>query len=198
MENKINIFGASGHAKSVIDVVVSAGYTIGSITDDDKTITAVLNYPVNTAGINNEYPMLIAVGNNKTRKIIVENCKEKIAPAMIHASGIISPSAAIGEGTVVMPYVVLNADSRVGKHCILNTGAVIEHDCILGDYVHISPNASLAWEVTVGEGTHIGISACVIPGIQIGKWCTIGAGAVIIKDVPDGVTMVGNPGRVVD
>lgn len=60
-----------------------------------------------------------------------------------------------------------------------------------------SPNAALAGDVKVGEGTHIGIGAQVIQGITIGKWCTIGAGAVIIKDVPDGVTVVGNPGREV-
>ena len=62
----------------------------------------------------------------------------------------------------------------------------------------ISPNVSLAGEVSVGEGTHIGIGANVIPGIKIGKWATIGAGAVILKDVVDGATVVGNPGRVIN
>ncbi|HZW78021.1 MAG TPA: acetyltransferase, partial [Flavobacteriaceae bacterium] len=37
--------------------------------------------------------------------------------------------------------------------------------------------------------------ASIIPGVNIGKWCTIGAGAVILHDVPDGATVVGNPGR---
>jgi acetyltransferase EpsM len=37
----------------------------------------------------------------------------------------------------------------------------------------------------------------VIPSIRIGRWCTIGAGAVILRDVPDGSTVVGNPGRIV-
>jgi acetyltransferase EpsM len=27
--------------------------------------------------------------------------------------------------------------------------------------------------------------------------CTIGAGTVVISDVPDGATIVGNPGRVI-
>jgi acetyltransferase EpsM len=49
----------------------------------------------------------------------------------------------------------------------------------------------------VGEGTQVGIGASVLPGIRIGKWCTIGAGAAIIRDVPDGVTVVGVPGRIV-
>jgi len=49
----------------------------------------------------------------------------------------------------------------------------------------------------MGNGSHIGIGASVIQGITIGKWCTIGAGAVIIKDIPDGATVVGNPGRII-
>jgi acetyltransferase EpsM len=43
----------------------------------------------------------------------------------------------------------------------------------------------------------VGIGVNVIQGITIGKWCTIGAGAVIISDVPDGCTVVGNPGRII-
>lgn len=56
---------------------------------------------------------------------------------------------------------------------------------------------ALAGNVIVGEGTHLGIGACVIQGIRIGKWCTIGAGTVIIKDIPDGATVVGNPGKII-
>ena len=52
-------------------------------------------------------------------------------------------------------------------------------------------------ELKLGEGTHIGAGATIIPGITIGRWVTVGAGAVIIKDVPDNVTIVGNPGKIV-
>jgi acetyltransferase EpsM len=68
----------------------------------------------------------------------------------------------------------------------------------LGNYVHVSPNATLCGDVNIGEGAHIGTGAIVIPGIKIGEWVTIGAGAVIIKDVPDKVTVVGNPGRILE
>src|SRR5690606_8201359 len=87
--------------------------------------------------------------------------------------------------------------AEIGEHCIINSGAVIEHDCKLGNFVHISPKAALAGDVKVGEGTHVGIGAMVIPGINIGKWVTIGAGAVVLKDIPDGVTTVGNPARII-
>jgi sugar O-acyltransferase (sialic acid O-acetyltransferase NeuD family) len=194
---KINIIGASGHAKSVIDVVESAGYVVGTIIDDDNTITSVLNHPVNNSTAIDTNPLLIAIGDNHTRKGIATKYKDGFAKALVHATAVVSPSATLKPGTVVMPRAIINADSKIGMHCIINTAAVIEHDCVLGDYVHISPNATLAGDVTVGEGTQIGIGASVIPGIKIGNWCTIGAGAVIIKDVPDGVTVVGNPGREV-
>lgn len=31
----------------------------------------------------------------------------------------------------------------------------------------------------------------------VGEDALIGAGAVIIKDIPDGATVVGNPGRII-
>ena len=68
----------------------------------------------------------------------------------------------------------------------------------MSDYVHISPNATLCGGVNVDEGTHIGAGVVIIPGIKIGKWVKIGAGAVIIKNVPDRVTVVGNPGRIIE
>ena len=197
MENKINIYGASGHAKSVINVVESAGFQIGQVLDDNRSITSLLKYPVHAPETMDTASLIFAVGNNNIRKQLAQKYTSQVPSAMIHPSAVIALTAILDNGTVVMPNAVVNADSRIGKHCIINSGAVVEHDCVLGDYTHISPNAALAGEVTIGEGTHIGIGACVIPGINIGKWCTIGAGAVIIRDVPDGVTVVGNPGREV-
>lgn len=33
--------------------------------------------------------------------------------------------------------------------------------------------------------------------VKIGKWCMVGAGAVVLKDLPDYVTAVGNPARII-
>ena len=50
---------------------------------------------------------------------------------------------------------------------------------------------------TIGDNVKIYTGATVFGGIHIGNDVTIGAGTVLFEDVPDGVTVVGNPARIV-
>ena len=191
------LYGASGHGKVVAEVAEETGYKIEAYIDENPLKEIVLSYPVLHEVPQHEIDILISIGNNKTRKRIVNQGELFNYVTLIHPRTVISKRVKIGEGTIAMPGVTVNAAVKIGKHCIINTNASIDHDCILEDFVHISPNVALAGNVYVGEGTHIGIGASIIQGIEIGKWCTIGAGAVIISDVPDGSTVVGNPGKVI-
>lgn len=200
MGNEYFIFGASGHAKVILDILLSNGIQISAIIDDNPKVNFLLGIPVIHSKDFNKADngqFIIAVGDNLTRKKIVKNNIFKYFSST-HKDATVSTFADLGLGTVVMPKAVINAEAKIGKHCIINSRSVVEHDCILGDFVHISPNASLAGNIQVGDGTQIGIGASVIQGVKIGKWVTIGAGAVIIKDVPDFVTVVGNPGKVIN
>ena len=195
----MNIYGASGHAKVIIDLIHSRMEEIHFIIDDNKAITGIYEYPV-VHELSNEVlrkKTIIAVGNNRTRKKIASNFKGEFFRGIEHATAIVDKTVDLGKGTVVMANAAINADTIIGNHCILNTGSIVEHDCLLEDFVHVSPGAVLAGGVKIGEGSHIGIGALVIPGKKIGKWCTIGAGAVIIDDVQDYATVVGSPGKVI-
>lgn len=191
------LFGASGHSKVVLDILISKGVKVNAIVDDHPKMEEIFGVAViKTVGLTINNTAIICIGNNKTRKKISEKYNFEYVTA-IHPNAAVSQFSKIGRGTVIMANAVVNPDVLIGKHCIINTGAVIEHECILGDYVHISPNASLAGNVSVGEGSHIGIGAAVIQGIKIGRWATIGAGTVVIKNVPDFATVVGNPGKII-
>jgi len=195
------LYGASGHAKVVFDVINSnnEGSIIGFF-DDNKKEKKFLGLKVfgqfNNEKIKDKDEIIVSIGDNSLRKNIVNKIKVSFFRA-IHSSAIISPSASIKEGSVVMANVVVNANVFIGSHCILNTTSVIEHDCVIDDFVHISPNAILTGNVKIGEGSHIGAGAIILPNVIIGKWCKIGAGAVIIKDVPNNSTVVGNPGKII-
>lgn len=86
----------------------------------------------------------------------------------------------------------------IGKGCNISSGVhILTHDtvrrCISeGKYDKIDRKP-----VTIGEHTFIGTNAVIVMGVSIGSHCVIGAGSVVTRDVPDGVTVVGNPARII-
>lgn len=193
----INLFGASGHAKVIKDIIEAQGNNVGCLYDDAPHCSEIQGKPVfKSSETKVTGPIIISIGSNKVRKLISEKYNNPYAIA-IHPNAIISPTAKIGKGSVVMHGAIVQSDARIGKHCIINTGASVDHECKIGDYVHISPHATLCGNVQVGEGCWIGAGSTVIPGIKIGKWSIIGAGSVVVKDIPDNVVAYGNPCKVV-
>ncbi|RQO65710.1 acetyltransferase [Pedobacter sp. KBW01] len=197
----MNIIGASGHAKIIIDILEELKISIEAVWDDDVNRKAILGYPINGKIFdfknysNND--CLIAIGNNVVRKKIADIFFGTPFATICHPKANISKYVTIGNGTIINSGATINADVGIGVHVIVNTNASIDHDCVIGDYVHISPNVALAGNVTVMEGAQIGIGASIIQGIKIGKWATIGAGSVIIRDVPDYGVIVGVPGKLI-
>jgi acetyltransferase-like isoleucine patch superfamily enzyme len=55
------------------------------------------------------------------------------------------------------------------------------------------------WQVVstvVKKGASIGSNATILCGTTVGEGAIVGAGSVVTKDVPSGVTVAGNPARV--
>ena len=48
--------------------------------------------------------------------------------------------------------------------------------------------------VSIGQNVWIGGGAIILPGLTIGDDAVVGAGAVVTRDVPQGATVLGNPG----
>jgi len=101
----------------------------------------------------------------------------------------------------------IHPGATVGKSVFIDhgTGVVIGETAIIEDNVLIYHGVTLgASEVKRGrrhpiikENAIIGAGALVLGEITIGKGAKIGAGALVIKDIPDGGTVVGEPGRLV-
>lgn len=92
---------------------------------------------------------------------------------------------------------------RVSSHTFLCEGVTIEDNVFIGHGVmtindkHPVPNNSKwrAANTLIKRGASIGSGAVIFP-VTIGKNAVVGAGAVVTKDVPDGVTVVGNPAKI--
>lgn len=189
------IYGASGHARVIIDLLEEKE-SIHGIFDDNVEIREVLGYPVqqgNPHVSNFDQPFIIAIGDNKARKEISKRLEGKARfGTIVHPSAIVSKRSEVGEGSVIMEGVIVKVNCTIGKQAIINTAASVDHDCSLGDFVHLAPQATLCGDIVVGEGTIIGANALILPGVKIGSWCKIGAGSVVNKDVPDGATWIGS------
>lgn len=129
------LYGASGHAKVILDILESNNIVVDGLIDDNDSIEELMGYPVYHSVLG-DAPLIISIGSNKVRKAIAERFSGMKYGTAVHPSAIVSKHALVGEGTVVMQGAIIQSCAEIGKHCIVNTGASVDHECIIGDYVH--------------------------------------------------------------
>ncbi|MEJ8801535.1 acetyltransferase [Pontibacter sp. H249] len=192
------LYGASGHAKVIMDILQSMAVPVTGLFDDNPVAQKLNGVPVlgKYKGQVLDGELIISIGDNGIRARVASQLQVQFGTALAK-SATVSCSAEIAEGTVVMQGAIIQASTKIGKHAIINTRASIDHDCWIGNFAHVSPGAVLCGNVQLGEGTHVGAGAIILPNLKIGKWCRIGAGAVVIRDIPDYSTAVGNPARII-
>ncbi len=210
-KKQLVLIGGGGHCKSCIDVINASGdFEIIAILDVEEKIGEMVNGYTITASdrkledwVKEEHLFLITIGQIKhaeLRKKIygrLVSLQAKMA-TVIAPSAIVSPSAIIGEGTIIMHQATVNADAIIGRNCIINTNANIEHDSRIGNHVHISTGSIVNGGCKVGNETFIGSNSVLVNGIAIGANIVTGAGTVVIKDLTEQGTYAGNPCRKIN
>ena len=194
--DKILLLGAGGHARSCIDVLEEENqFEIAGLIEKGESITnESLGYPVigtddDLKVLRQQYKnALITVGQIKSPKIrikLYQLLKELdfTLPVIVSPHAYVSKHAQIGEGSIIMHGVIINANAKIGNNCIINNRALIEHDAVIGDHCHIATGAIINGEVSVGNETFIGSGAVTKQAISIGKNCVIGAGVVLKNDI---------------
>lgn len=210
MISKLLLWGASGHALVVVDIIRLQGiYEIVGFLDNVNPQSHGKNFsgvPIlggqeqldscKDKGI--EY-IIFGFGDCQARLKLSEVVYRKgfsLATA-IHPTATIAADVSIGSGTVIAAGAVVNPGAKIGQNVIINTCASVDHECVIEDGAHICPGVRLAGRVTVGRAAWVGIGATVIDRVRIGAGVLIGAGAVVVDDVPDSVLAYGVPAKVI-
>ena len=124
----------------------------------------------------------------------------------------------IGDETSIGTFVEIQKGAKVGARCKIQShtficeGVTIEDEVFIGHNVNFLNDRYPAatrrdgrrkdetdWQLErtlVKRRAAVGTGAIVLPGVVIGVGAMVGAGAVVAEDVPDGVTVVGNPARI--
>ncbi len=207
---RLVIAGAGGFGRGVYGWIAGApGYCEEHGIDDivfldDRSAGRELPAPV-VSSIADYAPeaadeVLCAIGDPGTRRSIVDRFGASGVRfhTYVDPRAVLSEGVRVGLGSIVCPGSVLSSRVVVGEQVHINFNCAVGHDTTLGDFTTLSPAVNVMGEVPVGRQAFFGGSAVVLPRLSVGAEAVVGAGAVVTASVPEGVTVVGNPARVVN
>ncbi|HEY0111893.1 MAG TPA: NeuD/PglB/VioB family sugar acetyltransferase [Allosphingosinicella sp.] len=198
---RLAIFGSGGMGRELYDVAVRAmpGREIVFVTDHPNG-PILGSSAIGPDELLREDELIIAVGDSHHRKTVADRFVGRSFANLHSCNSLVSPSAQIGEGSVVCDFSVVNSSTVIGRHFQGNVFSQVSHDCRIGDFVTLSPRASVNGWVEIGDGTLIGAGAIIRNGtptkrLVIGERATVAMGAVVVGDVAAGTTVMGVPAR---
>jgi sugar O-acyltransferase (sialic acid O-acetyltransferase NeuD family) len=161
------------------------------------------------------YPVLGGIGllENENQKVAVvigiadpvikKNVKERIIlpniifPALVSKDAWISNEVTIGDGSVIYPGVTIDYHVVIGDFVLVNKNCSLGHDSKLSRFSTLAPGVCLAGFTYLEECVNIGINAATKQNVHIGKGAIIGGMSMVIKDMPENITAVGVPARII-
>jgi sugar O-acyltransferase (sialic acid O-acetyltransferase NeuD family) len=204
------IVGAGGFGREVLEwaresVGFGNEYTVtGFLDDKPDVLEPFTGIDVPVLGNTVDYVpqpgqvFVIAIGHPAIRKVLWKRFVEKGAEfaTIIHNSCIIGSRVQLGNGVILCPRVVLTCDIRIGDNTALNVSTAVGHDAVIGSHCQLSSFCDITGYVKIGDCVMMGSRANVIPGKSVGSDSVVGAGSVVVANVPDKVTVFGNPARI--
>lgn len=210
------VYGASGCGRSLMPVARQHLQRMGIQAElyfiDDSLVASqkinghvALNYQTfKDLNYLNKH-VLIAIANSSVREKIANRLAEDgINLWSVYADNtLFMDEVEIGEGAALSPFVTITSNIKIGKCFHANLYSYVEHDCVIGDYVTFAPSVKCNGNIHIEDHAYIGTGAVIKQGtpdkpLVIGKGAVVGMGAVVTKSVPAGVTVVGNPARILE
>ncbi|ELH3913190.1 acetyltransferase, partial [Salmonella enterica] len=145
----------------------------------------------------------VAIADNKIRQRVAESMiSYGVIPLTVrHSNTVIYEHTYIDESAILSPFVTISVNTTIGRFFHANLYSYVAHDCQIGDYVTFAPGAKCNGYVVIEDNAYIGSGAIIKQGVPgkpliIGAGAIIGMGAVVTKSVAPGVTVCGNPAKI--
>jgi hypothetical protein len=176
------ILGAGGPDSSVCDAIAASGDDVVGYLDIGLPAgtlvsgTAVLGVLSLAWDLNRLFEasvkappvqVVVAIGNPALRQAWQQVLEQVAAPlgVVLHPRAIVSATAQLGPGSVVLAGGVVNANASLHQGVLVNSGAVVDYDSICFAYSQLGVNAAMA------GGSRLGPLACLAPGEVLNCGC---------------------------
>ena len=200
------IYGAGGLGKEILDLAKSLRPSLFArifFLDTDKSL---INKTV--AGIEVKHPdffkpqngsVVIAIGDPESRYEVAKSMPDSTQFInLIHPSANIGRNVNIGKGAIICAGSTVSCDTKLGDFAQINFNCTVGHDCVIGDYFTAAPGVNISGNVSIGDKVYCGTQVAFKQGISIANEVVIGMSSAVIRDVlEEGVTIYGNPARVI-
>lgn len=199
--NEIWVWGAGGHASSVMEVASAAGWKIAGLVDPyaSGSFHGYEIFPDFPEDPDSAFDAVIAIGDNRVRRKVADQFRRQHPngrfPALAHPSASVAANATIGEGSVIFQNAVIGAASRIGKLCVINSSSSLDHECAMGDVSSVAPGVTTGGRVTMGSNVFVGIGATVLQGRRIVDDVVVGAASLVTGHLDRPGLYFGTPAR---
>jgi sugar O-acyltransferase (sialic acid O-acetyltransferase NeuD family) len=118
-------------------------------------------------------------------------------PSLIHPTAFVAESAIIEDGVYIYPMCNIDKNVTIGLGTLLNNSVTVSHDTQIGACSFLAPAVVTSGFVSMGDCNFIGTGSVISNNIKVGSNVKIGIGSVVNKNIPDNVSAVGNPVRII-
>lgn len=207
------LIGGGGFATEVLFVIERINKikkkwsSIFIIDDNIKIDKKIRDYEVKgnvdyLSNLDEDIDVVITINNPEIRKEIVEKLKtnKNISfPNIFDPTSIVDKEhLTIGEGNVIMHYVILSTQLVIGNFNIFNSFSGIGHDSVMGDYNTFNPRVAISGKVVMNDLNSFGVNSTVLQNKKIGSRNQVWLNTTIVKNLKDGGTYFGIPAKKVD
>lgn len=99
----------------------------------------------------------------------------------VHPDARVYTEHPLGEGSVILPFAVIEPYVHIGENCVVWCNATLAHHSTVEAHCWIASGAVISGQAKVMRNAFIGVNATVVNEVVVGEYSIIGGGALVTK-----------------
>ncbi len=186
------LYGTGEFLLKVYETAVAAGHSLKAYFIEPLEPSPSLPIPQLGTYEPLLYPnesVFLAFLDNTYRRNLSRRLRHTLASPVIHPEARVHPSAHIGQGTFIGPFVCIHENTRINDLVIVEEGTLIGPGVSIAEGTYIGPSCQIASRTLIEAYAYIGAGAILQPAsptmpLHIGEGTLIEPGMQVLSSCP--------------